>query len=602
MTTHASVRGRRWGRLSLAGRRRGDERQEVYLPAGEALGAKETFLGGHAAHDDLPLGQVDRRVRDGQGGYAQEILAFVAPLEPEGAHRDRRLRGHDRRLLLSLGNLVSAGDVQGAACDVEENQVAVIRRVLLEKHGLDHHLAVHLERSERHGAVERDLLLRLGLQCHGVGALGVRTRAQLRDLDVDGRQRGLEGEAGEEVREDDGGPGDNDLVHVQDDGLAGRGRRLFGGFLGRCGLGEQGLQVGDSRLLAADRQLGRLQRHLGEMDLADEGFDRGESDTQLGNPHDRAALRVVHRHLAQADIPLYRQRLLGLALPDEHDGELGIESARRHAEGQQLRGNIRQIVGEVQVGHVDIEGRFQGVGERLGLALDRVPGPVHDRGEPGLDKGLDLGRDIRQERDADIDLANRMFLLGGLVAELRAAIDHLDIVDREAHRFRRLLRRRLRSRHEIREVVGLVRTADNADKRFRESDLLDDGGPPEQRGRFEVQVQLLEGGEYLRPLRLLDREPSECRRERERVDAHLRDGHLAMERRGELCGQDGLEDRGNDEKPDERKKDEKNPDADQDARAVTQNELSKANHVTPPVRGAYTTGSPEGRHGGPLAR
>jgi hypothetical protein len=52
----------------------------------------------------------------------------------------------------------------------------------------------------------------------------------------------------------------------------------------------------------------------------------------------------------------------------------------------------------------------------------------------------------------------------------------------------------------------------------------------------------------------------------------------------ELRREDGFQDRGNDEEPDKREKDKKGPDADQDARAVTHNELPKAKHVAPPVQ------------------
>ena len=133
-------------------------------------------------------------------------------------------------------------------------------------------------------------------------------------------------------------------------------------------------------------------------------------------------------------------------------------------------------------------------------------------------------------------------------------------------------------------------------------DLLDDGGPPEEGRRFEIQIELLEGRERLGALGLLDRKPPERRRQGEGIDAHLRDGHLAMERRGELCGEDGLQDRGNDEEPDKREKDKKGPDADQDARAVAYDELPKATHVAPPVLGAYTAWSPGGGTGVSLVR
>ena len=205
-------------------------------------------------------------------------------------------------------------------------------------------------------------------------------------------------------------------------------------------LGQQRLQIGDPRLLAADRQLGRLQRHLGEMHLADEGLDRGEADAEAwesgrpGRPACRRPPARAGRHRpsrpGSVSVLPFRTNTMASLASRRPDGM---------AEGQQLRGNVRQVVGEVQVGHVDIQRGFQGVGERLGLALDRVPGPVHDRRRvpagqrSGYGTGYSTGTGCRHSTSR-----TACFFWRDLVAEVRAAINHLDIVDREAHRLRRL--------------------------------------------------------------------------------------------------------------------------------------------------------------------
>ena len=462
--------------------------------------------------------------------------------------------------------------------------VSVVRGVLLEGNCLHVQLAVHCDRGKRHSAFEGETFLRFRSEGQAVGSLGVLTRAQLPDLHVDGGQRGLERHTGEEIREKNLTPGDADLVDVQSKGLRRSRGRLVGRLPYRRGFGQQRLDIRDARLLPTDRQFGRFQGNPGEVHLLDKRLDRRQAEAELGNPDDRAALLVIDRHFAQADIASHDQGLTpGFHLLDERDDKLCVQPARRHGKGQEVLGDVGEVVWHIQVAYVDVERRLVRVGEGLCLSLDCIACAVGQHGQSRLDERLHIRRDVRHERDADGEFPNGVGLLNRFVLDISSAIDDLDVVDREAHRLRGGGWLRLRTRQEVREVVRLVRTADQADERLGEADLPDHGCPSEQRViRFEVHVQLFKGREGLRPLRLLYGESPHCGRKGEWIESDLSDRHVSMEGGCELRSEDRLQDGWDDEKADDSEDNEECRRPDQQGLAVTYEALDIPVHGMPP--------------------
>ena len=216
------------------------------------------------------------------------------------------------------------------------------------------------------------------------------------------------------------------------------------------------------------------------MHLSDKRLDRRQAEAELGNPDDRGPLLVVDRHFTQAGVPFHGQGLIGFPLPDERDDELCVQPARRHGKGQEVLGDVGEVVRHIQVTDVYVQRRLQRVGERPGLPLDGVARAVDLHGQSRLDERLHVGRNVRHEGDADGEFSNGVGLLDRFVPDVSPAVDDLDVVDREAHRLRGRGWLRLRTRQEVREVVRLVRTADQADERLGEADLPGDDRPSEE--------------------------------------------------------------------------------------------------------------------------
>ena len=180
--------------------------------------------------------------------------------------------------------------------------------------------------------------------------------------------------------------------------------------------------------------------------------------------------------------------------------------------------DVREVVRQVQVGDVQVQGRLMRPGKRLRRAV-KGDGSAVDLGfERRLSSDLYLRRNVREKRDPDGDVANRVLLSHRPVVEVHTAAFDPDVVEREAERFllRGLWFRRFVQ--EVLDVVSPVLVAHERDRRLRERDLASHGSTLQQRDRFEVDGEPIEGEEPSDAPLLLDLQSFQRSGKRKRVD------------------------------------------------------------------------------------
>ncbi len=120
--------------------------------------------------------------------------------------------------------------------------------------------------------------------------------------------------------------------------------------------------------------------------------------------------------------PDYRLRL-GRHEMDLHRAR---QRAARNLESQPRR-QILRIAGKIQAMKIKVEQRLGRRAERFGVAVDLERAAVDHHLHEWLHVGIDIGRQIRDERHRDPDLRNRVMLLQHLIVETHVAVVEPDI-------------------------------------------------------------------------------------------------------------------------------------------------------------------------------
>jgi hypothetical protein len=90
---------------------------------------------------------------------------------------------------------------------------------------------------------------------------------------------------------------------------------------------------------------------------------------------------------------------------------------------------ISKIIGDIEILDVDIELGFKGIGKGFGITLKHVWSIIDLCGKSWLNKGFDLGGDIRQEWNPDIQFSYCVSRLLGAIPEINASVFDTDVVE-----------------------------------------------------------------------------------------------------------------------------------------------------------------------------
>ena len=126
---------------------------------------------------------------------------------------------------------------------------------------------------------------------------------------------------------------------------------------------------------------------------------------------------------------------------------------------------------------------------------------------------------------------------------------------------------------------------DDAEEGLGQAKLAHDDCPAGQGKGLEVHVELFEGCEGLRALRLFDRETPHRDGEGEWVETHLPDADVPVEGCRELLYQDRLEDRRDGEESHQGEDREYRRAPDEDPPPMAPEELARGDHDAPPCGG-----------------
>ena len=210
-----------------------------------------------------------------------------------------------------------------------------------------------------------------------------------------------------------------------------------------------------------------------------------------------------------------------------------------------LQRNVFEIVRDVEVRDVHVEDALERLLERLAPALERDLLAVHHRGEGRLHVPVDVIREIRQERDADVDPPDLVAGLLRPVVEVDAPVDDLDIIKGKpsysvffypfATYFAEFF-------YQVGKVVGAVRASHDVHVQPGEPELAEDGPPPDHRSQLEIREDLLGGDPCSRAIALRDRKSPYRDGQLERIYPDVPDRRLPVERFGDVFRKDGFED------------------------------------------------------------
>jgi len=235
-----------------------------------------------------------------------------------------------------------------------------------------------------------------------------------------------------------------------------------------------------------------------------QGFQGGDCHFQFGKAEQGPALRIVHHDLPEGDPAGEPKDRLGAGGVEKVQDEVGVQFGRRDLKGRFCR-DIGQVMGEVQILDLQIEGRFPLGGKGEGAPLEQVAVIVDQRGEKGLHVTLRMIIQIGDKGDGEVHLPDPVLSPPGTVVEVDAAVLDLDVVEGKFRRSGVLRFLVLFLRDEIGEIVAAVGKADDPKAGAGDMDLVEDQRPAGQRGGArDIHPQLLQGQEGLFSLPVAD--------------------------------------------------------------------------------------------------
>ena len=143
-----------------------------------------------------------------------------------------------------------------------------------------------------------------------------------------------------------------------------------------------------------------------------------------------------------------------------------------------------------------------------------------------------------------------MLVVNSLVVKADFTARQLDVVEREERR--RFIRFRFGQHgfEQVGKVVAIIRQTHDIEFRIDQANLADHQAATKERGGLDIEVQLVESDEGLRPLALLHRHPVERQRQRVRIDTDAADRDGPVQGGGKLFDGDRFDNRRQDEEAD----------------------------------------------------
>ena len=183
---------------------------------------------------------------------------------------------------------------------------------------------------------------------------------------------------------------------------------------------------------------------------------------------------------------------------------------------------------------IEIELAFVTFLERLAAPLERNFRAVDGGREARLDIDIRVIGKAGNERYPEIDITDRMHHTLRFVVKNDARIEHLDVVQRETWRSGiRLVLGLEPFVEQIGDVVTSVIEPRYRDTGALQADIVDHRGILEQRGRRQIDEQLVEARHFL-AIPGLDRNPGDLGRKGEGIDRDVVNADLAMQLFAEL--------------------------------------------------------------------
>ena len=145
-------------------------------------------------------------------------------------------------------------------------------------------------------------------------------------------------------------------------------------------------------------------------------------------------LLVIHGYFLQGHVTGDRERRLLFFRFDEGNFCPHVHVTRKDLEFH-LHRHVSQVVRDVEVLDIHVDGGLEGIGKGLASSLDSVKGVIDPGRKTGLDEPLDVGRDVRQKGNADPQFSYRMFRLFRLIREIDAPVLYCYVVQSKFQRF-----------------------------------------------------------------------------------------------------------------------------------------------------------------------
>ena len=264
-----------------------------------------------------------------------------------------------------------------------------------------------------------------------------------------------------------------------------------GGHARACGVAVQASdprQIYVASSVASSVQLQAIDAQRREAKLASQWLDIAQHELHLLPCQQGPVFGVGQHELFGADLPRHGHRRHASLGDAELQSKIGRNTAPGHAYRQGRR-QVTKIGHEVQVGHLHFHRAALGLRERGGLRTAVEGCAVELECQARLDLDLDLGWQVRQERQRDLQGLNDVDPPHGPIVESKLCVAHLQVVEREANW---IGGRGLRTRREPGDQVvdGVVAITGSGDAQGRRVDLerLHHRGALEKRRDRQVYV------------------------------------------------------------------------------------------------------------------
>src|SRR5260370_32689501 len=174
------------------------------------------------------------------------------------------------------------------------------------------------------------------------------------------------------------------------------------------------------------------------------------------------------------------------------------------------------------------------------------PAAVHHHLQQRLDKNINVLRQVRDKRNVDVDMLDRVMLYEQLIVELHVTVRDLNIGNRKSHRRAggrglRFLGRR--TFEQIGKVEPLLVRADHVNRRPIDRYFADHRRESKQRRPRNLEPQMAHIDKRRRTIALADVQLVDIEPQPIKIETDFAHAHLAMDALGDRSGHDVTQDR-----------------------------------------------------------